>query len=70
VRDYGRNRREFFTGSQGQFSRQNEFLSRQQLVAKMFVVLLPLQPQNAPCVCRVPFNGSASANYRETKKME
>jgi hypothetical protein len=36
----------------------------------MFTMLLPLQPQSAPCFCRVPSTESASANYRETIKME
>src|SRR5664279_5731481 len=63
MRDFGRNRREFYTGSHGRFGRQNEFSSRQQRVAIMFTMLLPLQPQNAPYFCRVPFTESASANY-------
>jgi hypothetical protein len=70
VRDFGRNRREFYTGSHGRFGRQNEFSSRQQRVAIMFTMLLPLQPQSAPCFCRFPFNGSASANYRTSTAME
>ena len=36
----------------------------------MFTMLLPLQPPSAPCFCRVPSTESASANYRETIKME
>ena len=43
VRDFGRNRREFYTGSHGLFRRQNEFPSRQQRVANMFTMPLPLQ---------------------------
>ena len=68
VRDFGRNRREFYTGAQGRFGWQNEFSSRQQRVTIMFTILLPLQSQSAPCFCRVPSTESASANYRETKK--
>jgi hypothetical protein len=39
-------------------------------VAKMFTMLLPLQPQSAPCFCRFPFNGAASANYKTITEME
>ena len=38
--------------------------------AKMFTMLLPLQPQSAPCFSRFSFTESASANYTETNKME
>src|SRR5208282_3958657 len=65
-----RNRREFYTGSHGRFGRQNEFSNRQQRVAKMFTMLLPLHPQSAPCFSRFSFTESASANYTETNKME
>jgi hypothetical protein len=63
VRDFGRNRREFYTGAQGRLRRQNDLSSRQQRVAKMFTMPLPLQPQSAPYFCQVPFTESASANY-------
>ena len=33
ARDFGRNRREFYTGAHGRFGRQNEFSSRQRRVA-------------------------------------
>jgi len=62
VSDFGRNRRGFYTGTRGRFVQQNDLSSRQQRVAKMFTMLLPLQPQNAPCFYRVPFTESASAN--------
>jgi len=35
----------------------------------MFTMLLPLQPQSAPCFCQFPFNGSASANYKTSTAM-
>ena len=70
MRDLGRNRREFYTDSHGRFRRQKEFSSRRQRVAIMFTMLFPLQPQNAPCSCQFPFNGSASANYTKSTTME
>jgi hypothetical protein len=65
VRNFGRNRREFYAGSQRRFGRQNDSQAASNGRPKMFTMSSPLQPRSAPYFCRFPFNGSASANYSE-----
>jgi hypothetical protein len=62
--------RRLVLGEHPGFGRQNEFSSRHQRLVIKSTMLLPLQPQNAPCFCRVPFKGAASANFKTITEME